>query len=356
MADAAPGGPVRSSGRDSAHPEPTLTSPPRPGPPHVRFTGSGWEYFRIWATNTALTLLTLGVFSAWATVRTRRYFYGNTWLGDSTFNYTARPWAILIGRAIVAGMLIALWLAEVFSITWYAIGLALLFCLFPWIAVRARSFRLRNSFYRHVCWGFEGNTATAAKYYCLGPIVGALSLGILVPYIAMRRDLFLIEKSRFGTSECSFEGTPDDYYRIYFATFGIFVMVMVAYIVLVLALPDDLGVILSVVSWLPIFVAALYLKVRLDNLRWSRTAFGGYWFILELSFWEMLGLYLGNLLLIVVTLGAYIPFAKVRVIRYKLRKFSIVRQGTETIVAGPRQSVGATGAEAGASFGLDLGI
>jgi len=43
-----------------------------------RFHGSGSEYFRIWLVNSILSLLTLGVYSAWAKVRRKRYFYGNT--------------------------------------------------------------------------------------------------------------------------------------------------------------------------------------------------------------------------------------------------------------------------------------
>ncbi len=30
----------------------------------LRFTADGWEYFRIWIVNVALTLLTLGIYSA----------------------------------------------------------------------------------------------------------------------------------------------------------------------------------------------------------------------------------------------------------------------------------------------------
>ena len=356
MADGVTGGTAPSAGLDAVRPAAAQSSPREPGLTNVRFTGSGWEYFRIWAINMALTLLTLGVFSAWATVRTRRYFYGNTWLGDSAFNYTARPWTILIGRVIVVGLLIALWLAELVSIVYYVIGSLVLFSLYPWIAVRARAFRLRNSFYRHVCWGFEGNYATAAKYYCLGPLVGILSLGIMFPYIAMRRDMFLIRNSRFGTSECSFDVSAGKYYGVYFATFGIFVAALVANTILLAALPAGLAFALSLVTWVPILLAGLYIKVRLDNLRWSNTTVGAYWLSLELSFWRMLGLYLGNLVLIVATLGAYIPFAKVRVVRYKLGRFRIVRQGDETFFAGPRQTVGAVGAETGDSFGLDLGI
>ena len=160
------------TGPDSVIPESTQMSPDTSRVASLRFTGSGWEYFRIWVTNTALTLLTLGVFSAWATVRTRRYFYGNTWLGDSAFNYTARPLTVLTGRIIVVAVLIALWVAQVFSLAYYLIGSLLLFLLFPWIAMRARSFRLRNSCYRHICWDSRATTQPPPSTTAWGPLWG----------------------------------------------------------------------------------------------------------------------------------------------------------------------------------------
>ena len=42
------------------------------------FTGSGSEYFKIWIVNVLLTIVTLGIYSAWAKVRRLRYFYNNT--------------------------------------------------------------------------------------------------------------------------------------------------------------------------------------------------------------------------------------------------------------------------------------
>ena len=56
-----------------------------------RFTGSGGEYFRIWLVNVLLSIVTLYVYSAWAKVRTNRYFHGNTVLDGSSFEYHARP-------------------------------------------------------------------------------------------------------------------------------------------------------------------------------------------------------------------------------------------------------------------------
>ncbi|MBD3609160.1 MAG: DUF898 family protein, partial [Gammaproteobacteria bacterium] len=69
------------------------------------FTGSGQEYFGIWIVNILLTILTLGIYGAWAKVRNRKYFYNNTRVADAAFDYHAKPIAILKGWAIVVGLL-----------------------------------------------------------------------------------------------------------------------------------------------------------------------------------------------------------------------------------------------------------
>jgi uncharacterized membrane protein YjgN (DUF898 family) len=66
----------------------------------MTFTGSGKEYFGVWIVNILLTIVTFGVYSAWAKVRRNRYFYGNTKLLDRGFDYHAKPLQILKGRAI----------------------------------------------------------------------------------------------------------------------------------------------------------------------------------------------------------------------------------------------------------------
>src|SRR5690349_23853928 len=68
------------------------------------FRGSGSEYFRIWIVNLLLSIVTLGIYSAWAKVRRLRYFYGSTSLDGASFEYHGRPIAILKGRIIVVGV------------------------------------------------------------------------------------------------------------------------------------------------------------------------------------------------------------------------------------------------------------
>ena len=76
------------------------------------FTGRAGEFFGIWFVNLSLSILTLGIYSAWAKVRTERYFYGNTRLAGAAFEYFASPIAILKGRliayAVVAVLVIRL--------------------------------------------------------------------------------------------------------------------------------------------------------------------------------------------------------------------------------------------------------
>src|ERR1700685_13403 len=76
-------------------------------PEPLRFTGNGAEYFGIWIVNLLLTIVTLGIYSAWAKVRRLQYFYRHTELAGSSFDFHGSPTKILIGRLIALAMLIA---------------------------------------------------------------------------------------------------------------------------------------------------------------------------------------------------------------------------------------------------------
>ncbi len=109
------------------------------------FSGAAMEYFRIWIVNLLFTLLTLGIYSAWAKVRKKKYFYGNTRLDGDSFDYTAEPLAILKGRLIAAAIMLAyVVVGELFAdarvVFWILGALAL-----PWLLTRALLFNARNS-------------------------------------------------------------------------------------------------------------------------------------------------------------------------------------------------------------------
>src|SRR5438876_1041541 len=98
------------------------------------FTGTAAEYFRIWIVNLFFTLATLGIYSAWAKVRKRRYFYGSTRLDGDSFDYFASPKAILNGRIIAVAIFAIYALAgELYPQSRYAFWAAGVLA-FPWLA------------------------------------------------------------------------------------------------------------------------------------------------------------------------------------------------------------------------------
>jgi uncharacterized membrane protein YjgN (DUF898 family) len=154
-------------------------TPPREIRPE--FTGSAGEYFRIWIVNLFFSVITLGVFSAWAKVRKKRYFYGSTRFDGDTFDYFGNPKAILAGRVIAVSVLVLYaFVGELYPTARFGFW-ALAFLLFPWVIVRALAFNARNSAYRGLRFDFLATTRQAAAIYIGRMLVVALTLGIALP-------------------------------------------------------------------------------------------------------------------------------------------------------------------------------
>ncbi|MDP3895464.1 MAG: DUF898 family protein [Mesorhizobium sp.] len=145
------------------------------------FTGTTREYFGIWIVNILLTIVTIGIYSAWAKVRRLRYFYGNTRLAGSSFDFHASPIQILIGRIIVLVVLMVYNAAlTFFPPAGIVLGVLFLFAL-PFFVMRGLRFNARVTSYRNVRFDFSGGYWGAFNAYVLGGLVAWLSLGILAP-------------------------------------------------------------------------------------------------------------------------------------------------------------------------------
>ena len=90
------------------------------------FTGKAKEFFGIWLLNLLLSILTLGIYSAWAKVRRHKFFLGHTLMGGHRFDYHADPKVILRGRAVVVSMLVVWSLVSELSLVLSGISLILL--------------------------------------------------------------------------------------------------------------------------------------------------------------------------------------------------------------------------------------
>ena len=71
----------------------------------------------------------------------------------------------------------------------------------------------------------------------------------------------------------------------------------------------------------------------------------------------MLWLWLSNLLAIILSLGLLIPWAQVRMARYRSERLQVTVADTlDNVIAGHRQRLAATGDQLGEALGLDLGL
>ncbi|MEM7376374.1 MAG: DUF898 family protein, partial [Pseudomonadota bacterium] len=146
------------------------------------FQGVGLEYFKIASVNLALTLVTLGLYSPWAKVRTRQYFYGNTLLDSAAFRYTANPVNILKGRLIAVCALVVYFAAQQFFPVTVAPLAFLLALIAPWAIMRSLAFNYANTEYRGLRFHLASDLGLAYRVY--GPpsflIAALVSLGAVV--------------------------------------------------------------------------------------------------------------------------------------------------------------------------------
>jgi uncharacterized membrane protein YjgN (DUF898 family) len=328
-----------------------------------KFTGKGAEYFKIWIVNVFLTMLTLGIYSAWAKVRKKQYFYGNTFLHETSFDYLADPIKILKGRLIAFAILI-ISLVTIYFLTYLALLLLIpVIALFPWLVVRALSFRARNSCYRNIRFDFSGTYGAAMRIFIGRTIITLLTFGLLYPSQVYRRTKFLIDYSSYGTTSFRFSGDLGSFYRIYFwqvlglsLLLGILLTVakMLGQFVLPVSSHEVFEQLISLPAGLTVIA---FVRAAVANLVWSNVRLGDDRFDSRLSCARMIWIYLSNATAILFSLGLLIPWASIRVARYRFdHLYAYSAAGLNNFVAREQENVGALGEEVSGLLDFDVGL
>jgi len=340
------------------------------------FRGDGAEYFRIWIVNLLLTIVTLGIYSAWAKVRRLRYFYGNTLLDGHPFEYHGRPIAILKGRLIVFGAyLVFVVLSQVFPLA----GLVLIPLAFfgvPWIIQRSRIFQMRMSSYRNLRFDFEGTYRGAMGAFIGWYFIAVFTLGILYPGWVRRRVEYSLDNAAYGNQSFSFLTSSGRYYGFCYATFA---MAAVAYAGFVFAFfrlpgvgsamqpgttaaellkaPGITGGLLLLAGAVVALAIWGYYRASFLNASFGGIQIGSNYVRSELRASRLMWIFVTNLLGIVFTLGLFYPWAKVREVRYQLENTFIDSDGNlSRFLAGAGQGQDALSEEAGEFFDVDFGL
>lgn len=335
---------------------PTLPSTP-PDEPYqydFYFYGTGSEYFRIWIVNLLLTIITLGIYSPWAKVRRLRYFYGNTELNDESFDFTANPKRILIGRLIAIGVYLIISVLGEFSPVIAAVGGLLIMALFPWLVRSTLRFRARNSQYKNVRFAFVGSLLGA--YMLFGLVIFANLLITGVGYVAVNAQMvgtgvgiFLIgfallapfawrlfksyqfDNTQFGEMAFTWHASMLDVYKAVLIPIGIAILISIGGVVMAGlggVIGSDFGVVvvLAVIGmYLMVLLILPLIQACLHKVVWGNLTIGKSEFVLnEFSIFRFAFIQFTNFLLIGLTLGLFTPWAVVRLHRYKTETLSLV--------------------------------
>lgn len=382
--------------------EPVIAAPIQPE--RFAFTGSGDEYFRIWIVNIMLTILTLGIYSAWAKVRRLQFFYRHTQLAGASFDYHGDPVSILIGRVVALALVIAYNYASQRSLGAALVSVIALVVVLPWLLRNSFRFRLRYSSYRGLRFAFRASTQQAyatflpfgiyaiaflllsawafngdmrqnadminqdrAPWFFGATVVMTLAFGLLVPWLHQRLKVFQHGNAWFGRTAFSFSAKPGAFYGIYVRTGLLSVGLVLALGLLVSATMVGVprssnyapgGVLLMLPLYLALYAAInAYFTAGIGNLVWNATELGEHRLESTLRLWPLMKIQLTNAIFIVLTLGLFMPWAAVRLARYRAEQLVLLPASSlDEFVASSDQEVGAVGEEALEMFDFDIGL
>jgi uncharacterized membrane protein YjgN (DUF898 family) len=347
------------------------------------FRGNAGEYFGIWIVNILLTIVTLGIYSAWAKVRRMRYFRGNTVLDGYAFDYHARGGQIFLGRVIVFIVLAMVnVLANAFPLVAPFASLIFLVAL-PFFIVRSLKFNARVTSYCNVRFDFTGKAWGAFTSIILGSILSALTLGILAPLASRWSSRYVFNHFRYGDRPFSSDPKLGALYRSLVPPALVFIIGLAILVVVtaIVAVPiyrqyamigDDSGeqhyrmvitfILILYAILIPFLlvyaVAALIYRAAVRNVVFNAALFDNrHPLFSDLSRFGYFWIILSNTVVTLLTLGLMRPWAAVREQRYLVTHTGIVPQGDiGEIMAAIQASGSAISSEYMDLEGLDFGF
>lgn len=336
------------------------------------FHGKAGEFWKIWIVNVLLSVLTLGIYSAWAKVRTMRYFYGNTELDSHRFNYLATPLQVLKGR-VIAVVLFGLYYLT--SSLFPLVGAGLLFVmffLFPFFICSSLRFNLRMSSYRNVKFDFKGKYGQALLNFLVLPIASVFTLYLALPWVLKRMDNFLISNVYYGDKQFKTELSTSKYYLAAFFTM-LFMFVAFGLFAIVLGLAGMSFDLFAngekpQFSWALVVMFALYIIIInvvsayyqatirnhiFDNTEVDQVAK----FTSTFDFLSLAWLHLSNLLLIMCTFALAYPWAKIRAAQYTINRTQVaLSDEKEKVIDQLGEQQSAIGDELANVFDVDVAL
>jgi uncharacterized membrane protein YjgN (DUF898 family) len=318
-----------------------------PPPPHrVVFHGRGDDFFGIYAVNLFLTLLSLGFYRPWARAKSLKYLFSQTEFAGSrfTFHGTGKEMfqgyirGLLLLGLIVGWQLFMRFLAESQGRWWLAIVGTLGFYvglgfLIPVAMYGMLRYRLSRTSWRGIHGGYRGDLMDLVGNYIGSYLLTIITLGVYYPWLVNNLRDGIVNNIRIGNVRLRYNGKGSDIFGIYVKYIGIsYGLVIIALIIMAGSLVALFQNADSQVAQVFLFAQLIFLFIAIYGLigifreRELLLYLAKHSFVqqgeelhpvsLSLPLWPYAKLMVGNVLLTVITLGIYIPWAKVRYLKF----------------------------------------
>ena len=319
----------------------------------VEFNGRGGEYFKISIVNLALSILTLGIYSAWAKVRSMRYFYGNTQILGQSFEYHATGGQILKGRLIAVAIFILYQILASVSVVFSLVSLVVLIVAIPWLVNASLQFTARVSSWRNVHFNFKGNYGSAFLAMIVWPTLALLTVGLLMPLAVQRFQKYIVENHSYGDESFVFTAALGDYTRILYPLMLSYIALLASIVAAVLTGFNQL--------FLPLIIALFFVLVAFEpvlfNIFWGNVKLKQNGFLPAMKIWAYMKLFLIVNISILLSLGLLYPWARVRVAKFATDSLQFEDAGTVSSIVDEQSRRGSVLAEElGGLFDVDVAI
>ena len=283
-------------------------------PMPVLFSGDAREYFGIWIVNVLLSIVTVGIYSAWAKVRTQKYFLGNTMIDGRPFSYHATGAQILIGRIIVLAILFMVGVISETHPIAYIVTTILFAFVSPWLINRGLSFNAAMTSWSNVRFRFVGNYWRALLVFVIYPFLSIVTLWIAFPFAARALARYTIGGHSLGSRKLAFDSRIRPFYKALLIVVLWILIGVVPVVILALAAVADAS---NLTLLMAVFVAVYFLQIKTVFAAGTRNAIfegmeleNGHRFVSNISPTRLILIVLTNTLAIIGTAGLLLPWAK----------------------------------------------
>jgi uncharacterized membrane protein YjgN (DUF898 family) len=265
----------------------------------MNFAATGKDFFGIFVVNWLFTILSFGLYYPFARARTMHYLYGETSFEGSRLYFSGTGKEMFKGFIVAIAVIISLnllfFLCSYNDFYWGLLLIYIAYTLLIPIAIHgSMRYRMSRTSWRGIRFGYRGNRKDLMLKFIAWGLLTIVTFGIYWSWMTMNIRSYVFEHTRIGNARFKFHGQGSDYFLIN----------LVGYILTFLTL----GI---YYPWWRRNILTFYienLSLHQDDKKMLMRFRG--------TGNELLPILLGNLLIIIFTLGFGYPYTIVREMNY----------------------------------------